>query len=153
MKCINLENSKKLHSSRTGVYMWLNLLSLMIASGEVGVPISLLYSVCHTETRIRNVINHFDGGSKSYGMCQVKLGTARQFFPGITAAELMNPYKNALVAATYLKYQGKRFGSMFKGISAYNAGRPIKGNKKYVNKVLASMKEFHEISRNNCIIY
>ena len=131
---------------------WFNLINIMIAAENVGISSSLLFSLCHTETRIRNVINHKDGGSPSYGLCQVKLRTAKQFFPNITAKDLMEPYKNAFVAGTYLKHQSERFKSMYKGISAYNAGRPIKGNKKYVNKVLDTLGGFNEVIRNHSIV-
>jgi hypothetical protein len=121
---------------------WLTILQIMMAADEVGIPAPLLYSICHTETRIRNVVNKYDGGSPSYGYCQVKLRTARQFFPKWAAKDLMSPYKNFLVAASYLKYQEERFKTTLKAISSYNAGRPITGNKKYVGKVLAQLAKF-----------
>lgn len=124
--------------------IWLNLLNIFVASNTVGVDPALMYSLCHTETRIRNVINKYDGGSPSYGICQVKLNTARQFFSWIESKHLMNVYVNTFVAATYLKYQSERFKSPLKGISAYNAGRPIKSNVKYVNKVLNTLRGVNE---------
>lgn len=125
----------------------------MFAADEVGIKQELLYSICHTETKIQNVINKYDGGSPSYGICQVKLRTAKQFFPWMTAKHLMNPYYNALAAATYLKYQIKRFGTPLRGISAYNAGRPIKYNKKYINKVLTSMRGLNAITPDYTLVY
>jgi hypothetical protein len=131
---------------------WILLLKMMLAADTVGISAGLLYSVCHTETRIRNVISKHDGGSPSYGYCQVKLGTAKQFLPDMTAKKLMEPYYNFLAAATYLKHQATRFGSN-RAISAYNAGRPIKGNKKYVKKVLTKLEEFHADLRINSGFY
>ena len=45
----------------------------------VGISPALLWSLCMTETRLQNVINEFDGGSPSYGVCQVKVATAQMF--------------------------------------------------------------------------
>lgn len=133
--------------------MWLILAKIYIAANTFNIDPTLLYSVCHTETKIRNVVNKHDGGSPSYGLCQVKLKTAQQFYPWLKAKDLMDEYTNVMVAATYLKWQSDRFKCPIKGISAYNAGRPIKGNKKYVNKVLSTMREINENIRNNTIAY
>ncbi len=122
--------------------IWIHLIKILVAAEKVGISGTLLFSLCHVETTILNKIHHHDGGSKSYGICQVKLRTARQFLPGITEAEMMDPYYNALAAAYYLKYQTLRFKDLKKGISAYNAGRPIKSNKKYVKSVLAMFASF-----------
>lgn len=76
-----------------------------------------------------------DGGSPSYGLCQVKLATARHMgFKG-KPSDLLKPDINADLAAKYLRYQLNRYGSMEKALSAYNAGRYIKANAGYVAKV------------------
>ena len=79
------------------------------------------------------------------------ISAAKQFFPNITVEDLREPYYNAIVAATYLKYQISRFKG--KGISAFNAGRPIKGNKNYVAKVNKNLEVFNVYNKRNCLIY
>lgn len=91
--------------------------------------------ICSTESDMRNVINHNDGGSPSYGVCQIKLRTARQFSPKITIKELMIPSTNILMAKTIYEWQVSRYKTERCAISAYNAGRCITGNHKYVKKV------------------
>lgn len=83
-----------------------------------------------------------DGGSPSYGACQVKLATARHMgFKG-TPSQLMEPRTNAAIAAKYLNYQIKRYGSADKAVSAYNAGRYIRANAGYVRKVKDAERRF-----------
>lgn len=115
-------------------------------------------SICWIESNHRNVINEDDGGSPSYGQCQVKLNTAKMFKKDITIKELMEPYINFTMATKYYMWQLKRYNNNVDcAISAYNAGRCIinvaepcftkKGNTKpcpnnigYVNKVKLKLK-------------
>lgn len=117
------------------------IFSIILSSHLVGVDPKLMLGLCHTETNWRNVHNMQDGGSPSYGICQVKHRTAKWFFPSIMSENLKNVLVNSFVAAAYLKYQIDRYKSVRKGISAYNGGRYIKFNKKYVNKVLSKQNE------------
>lgn len=88
-----------------------------------------------------------DGGSTSYGICQIKLGTARLLgFKG-PASSLQDPKVNTLLAAKYLRRNLDRYnGNVYKAISAYNAGSHRlneKGetkNRKYVAKVYEAWK-------------
>lgn len=106
-----------------------------------GIDPGMLISVCTVETNLRNVTNHYDGNSPSYGVCQVKLSTARLFRPKISVRELMKPEVNADIAAKYLKWQLARYDGDFScTVAAYNAGSCNKKsgsirNIKYVNKV------------------
>lgn len=115
---------------------------IQIAAMLNGVNPDVLVSLCTVETHLRNVINHQDGNSASYGICQVKLETAKMFSPNITAKDLMKPEINADIAAKYLRKQIDRYeGDVHCGLAAYNAGRCNKNdfgvirNVKYVNKV------------------
>ena len=100
---------------------------VLAAALKVKVSGALLLAVCSHESNLTNVVVHGDGGSSSYGICQVKEGTARMFgFTG-KAKDLMDPFVNAKYAARYLKYQEKRYGGDSMGpckmVAAYNAGR------------------------------
>lgn len=110
---------------------------ITIAALANGVAPSTLKAICWVESRHNpNIIHKDDGGSDSYGICQIKLATAR--FMGFKgkAKDLLDPKVNLHYAAKYLKYQKDRYGdNVRKAISAYNAGRYIKANKKYVDKV------------------
>lgn len=84
-----------------------------------------MLAICsHESNNFTMTLNQYDGGSPSYGICQVKKETASMFgFKG-KASELMNPKVNAKYAALYLKYQEKRYGSENWCIlsAAFNAG-------------------------------
>lgn len=72
-----------------------------------------------------------DGSS---GLMQVLLGTARLFQPGITKDQLMDPGTNISIGTRYLRDKLAAYGYPA-AVSAYNAGRPITGNERYVTTV------------------
>ena len=89
-----------------------------------GVDYRVLKAICEVETNHNTKLKKiWDGGSYSYGICQVKLGTARAMgFKG-SDKELSNPEINIEFAARYLAYQLKRYkGNYKKAIVSYNRG-------------------------------
>jgi soluble lytic murein transglycosylase-like protein len=84
-----------------------------------------------------------DGGTPTYGICQVKYETAQMLGYSGQPSGLMDPKENAKWAANYLRYQQVRYGDWCKAIAAYNAGRYNEStvmpgyprNLKYVNNV------------------
>ncbi len=122
---------------------------LITAAKLMNIPATLLLAICTTESNLKNVINPDDGGSPSYGICQVKLGTAKMFSTSVTQHDLMLPRVNAHYAALYVRYQLKRYRyNIPNAISAYNAGSLFltdKGkhtNEAYVIKVRSKYKLF-----------
>lgn len=128
------------------------ILILTKVAKTVGISPGLLVAVCMTETNLRNIDVMNDGGSPSYGVCQVKLETAKWMGkvhrkPAVMSFEekdMRKVEKNAKVAALYLKYQINRYdGDYCKAVAAYNAGsfrestkKPgLPFNWKYVEKV------------------
>jgi len=118
--------------------------AILAASLAHDLPRGLLSAVCYVESNHRPAVTNLDdGGSPSYGLCQVKEDTARMLGYQGTAEQLrLNPYINAKYAAKYLRKQIDRYdGDLEKGVAAYNAGRlklnakgdPI--NARYVRKV------------------
>ena len=104
-----------------------------------GIDPSIMTSLCHVESRHNPAayVKH-DGNSPSYGLCQIKLATAKSV--GFTGKpqELFDPVINAHYAARYLAKQMTRYhGNVKLAVSAYNAGRAIKSNHKYVKKVMS----------------
>lgn len=89
----------------------------------INVPGTLLLAICTHESGLKNIINENDGGSPSYGICQIKESTARESgFKG-KESDLMKPEVNVLYAAKYLAKQLNRYnGDWTMAISAYNAG-------------------------------
>jgi soluble lytic murein transglycosylase-like protein len=89
----------------------------------VKVPGALLLAVCMHETGLVNVKVSSDGGSPTFGICQIKSGSAELVGYKGSPEELMNPKTNVLYAAKYLKYQINRYdGDLCKATAAYNAG-------------------------------
>lgn len=105
-----------------------SMISLIIATAlNVGVPPNLLLSVCWVESRHRNVININDGGSASYGPCQVKLSTARLFNSNVHPSDLLRPKRSIEYAAKYLKHNiSLHRNNVHRVAIAYNRGTSTK---------------------------
>jgi len=129
--------------------------AIIIAAQAAGVSSQLLLSVCFYESSLRNVTVENDGNGTSYGICMVKLDTARMFNPDVTAQDLMEPAQNALYAAQYLAHQIERYrGDTWCGVDAYNKGTAFfcprvdnsrasvdnRYNTRYIKKVRQIMK-------------
>jgi soluble lytic murein transglycosylase-like protein len=112
-------------------------IAFLLAAALAGVDPALLSAVCYVESNHNAAAySPHDGHSASYGTCQVKEATARGLgFKG-SKADLQKYETNIYYAALYLSKQLKRYGTIKKAVSSYNAGKPIKSNKSYVDKVL-----------------
>lgn len=102
-----------------------NITIVLTAAKKVKVAGSLLLAICTYESNgLKSVVNPFDNGSPSFGICQIKYETAQMVGYTGTRKGLMKPYTNAYFAAKYLAYQQKRYGSedWCKLTAAYNAG-------------------------------
>jgi soluble lytic murein transglycosylase-like protein len=120
-------------------------LSVIIAAAKAAkISASLLVAICTHESNLTNAMVLHDGGSPSYGVCQVKYDTAKMLgFKG-KPQDLMNVKINATYAAKYVAYQTERYGDNWCKVSAaYNAGSFIESakmpghprNLKYVYRV------------------
>lgn len=113
---------------------------------------ALLMALCTQESRCNpKAYNKFDSimdeagvrhKNPSYGLFQIKRGTAKGLGYEGTPQELFNPEINATIAAELLRGNIDRYQSTIKAISAHNAGRPIASNKDYVNSVLRHYAHF-----------
>lgn len=130
---------------------------ILLAAKKIGVSGTLLLAICTHESRLQNVFVPHDGGSPTYGICQVKEDTARMLGHKGEAKVLMNPEENAKWAAEYLKYQLNRYDNdTCKAVAAYNAGKYNESKKKpgyprnylYIKKVQKHIPEImkHELS-------
>lgn len=97
---------------------------ILLAAKKAQISGAILLAICTNETGLRNIVAKHDGHSASYGICQVKVETAKFLgFKG-SSKNLMNPSINAKYAALYLKHQYKRYDkNLCKAIAAFNAGR------------------------------
>lgn len=124
------------------------LASIALAAQLSGVSPDTLTAICFQESSLRpKTVVHHDGGSASYGLCQVKFTTAREIFGGITRTNLLDPFLNALVAGKYLNKLKTRYnGNKDCAINSYNTGpRKTKCTKetsetKYVKAVRKHMR-------------
>lgn len=116
------------------------------------LPPGLLIGLCAVESSLDpKAINWTDGGSASYGLCQIKEATAKgEGFEGDTVL-LLNPLINAFHSASYLSRQLTRYGGDYcSAIAAYNAGtrrfnkRGLFINEAYVKKVLIGWKRYEK---------
>ena len=107
---------------------------ILSAAKKIGLSGHLLLAICTQESNLTNAMVLRDGNSPSYGVCQIKLGTANMMGHQGPAKDLMNPYINAKFAAKYLHFQLKRYNfDQSKAIAAYNAGS-FNESKKYPGK-------------------
>lgn len=114
---------------------------MLTTSQYIGLPEGLLESVCYVESNFKpSAIHYMDGKSNSYGLCQIKLKTAKSMgFKG-SKEELLIPSINILYAAKYLKYQLNRYHSISKAVIAYNRGAATKSYSNYQAKVFKVRK-------------
>jgi hypothetical protein len=118
----------------------------IVVSTTFHLPPGLLSALCFTESSHEAttiVLN--DGHSHSYGICQIKLETARDMGYEGTAAELMQPKTNIYYAAKYLANRVKAHsGDLTRGVCAYNTGSchsPSSSGISYVRRVFKAWKE------------
>jgi soluble lytic murein transglycosylase-like protein len=115
--------------------------AILIAALTNGVDPSLLSAVCYVESSHNpSAFVRQDGRTSSYGLCQVKLETARTLGYAGKASGLMDARTNAYFAAKYLRKQYNRYGSWTRAVSAYNCGR-VCNNRRYVRKVIRRVYE------------
>lgn len=126
----------------------------------VGVAPELLQAICFRESRMRyNAHNENDGGSPSYGVCQVKRGVAKSlqkmYKLDINVYKLSDAYANLYYAAILIKHHSRVTCKKWKGnvaqciAYAYNTGRAPKTNTAtthYVRGVVKYMKQFNEMN-------
>lgn len=121
----------------------MNTLTMLFTAMSLNynLPTNLLDSVCYVETKHdMYAIAYNDGGSHSYGVCQIKYETAKHMgFKG-TEDELMQPENNIKYAAAFLAYQIKRYkGNTKRAVTAYNKGHSSgSGDSVYYKKVKAA---------------
>jgi soluble lytic murein transglycosylase-like protein len=95
---------------------------ILTAAKSVKISGAILVAICSHESGLQNITVPHDGGSPTYGICQVKYDTATMLgFKG-KPQDLLEPKINAKYAATYLKYQYNRYGSWCMAVAAYNSG-------------------------------
>jgi len=95
----------------------------------------LIVAIAHVESRLEAKALNTDG-VPTYGLMQLQLQTARnQGFKG-KAEELFNWQKNVEFSVKYLRHLLDAYSFDYAAvISAYNAGRPLKRGRVYVNQV------------------
>lgn len=108
---------------------------------------ALLSAICWVESGHKtSAVSVHDGGSPSYGQCQVKLETARLMgFRGRVTELWFNPVVNRTYAARYLRWQLERYeGRVDYAVAAYNAGSVRGGkikNQRYIKAVFKALGE------------
>ena len=124
-------------------------LTFVMVSQAFQLPQGLLSAVCFVESKhVVKALNINDGGSSSYGACQIKLATAQFVGYKGTEKELHNPQVNIYYAGKYLRHQLNRYDNdILKSVAAYNAGthrinaQGLTMNRKYVGKVFSAWSE------------
>lgn len=142
--CMGWATPKSEHIKKTAAV----LRAIAWAAEKAEVPEELLLAVCYVESNFKNVPPRQDGGSNSYGICQVKLETAQHMdfvykHKMIASPErLSEVYINAFYAGKVLHYNLSRYdGDWDKAIESFNKGSALSGgNGKYVQKVYNALE-------------
>ncbi len=119
--------------------------SIKLYSFILGLNWKLVASICTVESGLQNIDNLKDGGSASYGVCQIKANTAKfiinKYNLPISTKNLddtlRNIHYNIILASYYIKWQTGRYGKDIDCIiKAYNSGTCIKNRSNgYLRKV------------------
>lgn len=109
----------------------MDYVSIIIGAAKAAnVSTHLMLAICAHESHLINVTVPQDGGTPSYGICQLKQGTAESMGYNGTSEALVRPEVNAKWAAKYLAYQLNRYdGDWCQAVSAYNAGSFIESKR------------------------
>jgi soluble lytic murein transglycosylase-like protein len=104
----------------------MNFVAIILKAAKAAqVSGTLLLAICGHES-MDFTLNYSanDKGTPSYGVCQVKEGTARMLGYKGPAKDLNKPELSAKYAGMYLKYQIERYGDQDWCVlaAAYNAG-------------------------------
>lgn len=124
--------------------------SIILAAANLAkVSGALLLAICTQESNLTNSMVLHDGGSPSYGVCQLKFETAKMLgFKG-RPQDLMDVSINASYAAKYLAYQESRYGDDWVKLAGsynsgtYNPSSKIRGcprNLKYIKAVKSKLE-------------
>lgn len=111
----------------------MDIVSTLLSAAKVAkVSGILLVAICsHESMNFTNTYTPDDKGSPSFGVCQVKYGTAYQMGFRGKPEQLMNSKINARYAALYLRYEQRRYGeeNWCTLTAAFNAGSYIESKK------------------------
>ena len=131
--------------------MTINYISIIIAAAKKAqVSTAIMLALCTHESGLQNVKVHEDGGSPTFGICQIKLNTAKMLGYIGKDEGLMDPKTNAKWASLYLRWQLDRYeGNYCKAVAAYNMGTYDESKKKpgypknlkYVKSVQSKLTE------------
>lgn len=118
------------------------------AAKLAGVSGHLMIALCTHESGLKNVVVQDDGDGPTYGICQVKLETARHMDEvynlntKATIKRIMNPFINAFYSAKYLKFQlEQNNGDVLAALDSYNKGHLVSRNSKYVRYIKKTFKK------------
>lgn len=135
------------------------IMDIINAARSIGLDAHLLIALCSVESDLRNVNNWNDRVAPALGVCQLHLDTAREINPTVDILALQNTDINAIIGGKYLKYQIKRYNSIWGGVAAYNMGSVrMTGiqyvNQDYVDKVKIKYKFYKKhicINKRKCV--
>lgn len=133
-------------------------LEIRQASQITGVEPALIAAIIMQESSWKPNVSYKDtDGGSSYGLMQVRLGTARGMLqePDLTSKILAKPYTNILAGAHYLRRSFLKWRDIRDVVASYNAGKPRKNVlgqytnskgvtnvDKYVKRVMRFYKEY-----------
>lgn len=103
--------------------------SIFAIAKTIKVSGPLLLAICMHESGLKNIVTEKDGASSTFGVCQIKLETAKMLGYKGSWYNLMIPEENIRWAARYVKYQEARYGDDWcKIVSAYNGGSYVESH-------------------------
>jgi len=109
-----------------------------------GVPEDVFHALVMTESDYRKKAVSRGNGTKSYGLTQLTLATAKRFCGIKTIKSVLDVDKNLNCGARVFKHHLKRTSSITKALEAYNSSTRLKDRKRYSRKVLINLRKIND---------
>jgi soluble lytic murein transglycosylase-like protein len=110
-------------------------LHIISEAAKHGIDPAIIMAMAKKESNYReNAIG--DNGS-SYGLLQIQPKWHKKRMEKLGCTDLLDPYQNVTVGVDYLAEQIDRYGSLAKGLTAYNKGHYAGTVTKYAKSVIA----------------
>lgn len=114
-------------------------LHIISESVEYGIDPAIIIAMAYKESAYR--ADAIGDNGNSYGLLQIQPKWHSKRMQKLGCTDLLDPYQNVTVAVDYLAEQIDRYGSLAKGLTAYNKGHYAGTITKYAKSVMAMAEE------------
>jgi hypothetical protein len=106
---------------------------------EHGIDPAIIIAMAYKESTYR--ADAIGDNGKSFGLLQIQKKWYKKRMERLGCTDLLDPYQNVTVGIDYLAEQIDRYGSLAKGLTAYNKGHYAGTVTKYAKTIMAMAEE------------